>query len=211
MCLLVLWGRGEGASEEYLKVCFVGLVVSENYVWCLAIFVIFMGFWIWRIKKEVGDALKSPFAVAMQAASRGRDSFNEEVGFPLCNNAALKLYLSLTGYCKRFYRMNLFSIFLLFPLFCIYYWDWQGQKCKLKYPKILRLTLNYIVTVIAALTLSYDPNTITQKAQKYEKTHNIWMKFFWNKKIFHVNIKEISTLISRPYAILFLIKLSAMR
>ena len=182
MCLLVLWGRGEGASEEYLKVCFVGLVVSENYVWCLAIFVIFMGFWIWRIKKEVGDALKSPFAVAMQAASRGRDSFNEEVGFPLCNNAALKLYLSLTGYCKRFYRMHLFSIFLLFHLFCIYYWDWQGQKCKLKYSKILRLTLNYIVTVIAGLTLSYDPNTITQKPQRMHllqlKTHNIWMKFF---------------------------------
>ena len=27
----------------------------------------------------------------------------------------------------------------------------------------MRLTLNYIVTVIAALTLSGDPNTITQK------------------------------------------------
>ena len=39
--------------------------------------------------------------------------------------------VSLTGYCKRFYRIHLFPIFLLFDLFCIYYWDWQGQKCKL--------------------------------------------------------------------------------
>ena len=33
-----------GVSEDYLEVCFVGLVVGGNYVWCLVIFVIFMGF-----------------------------------------------------------------------------------------------------------------------------------------------------------------------
>ena len=36
-------GRGGGAIEDYLEVCFVGLVVTGNYVWCLVIFVIFMG------------------------------------------------------------------------------------------------------------------------------------------------------------------------
>ena len=33
-----------GASEDYLEVCFVGLVVRGNYVWCLVILVIFMVF-----------------------------------------------------------------------------------------------------------------------------------------------------------------------
>ena len=32
-----------GASEYCLEVYFVGLVVGENYVWCLVIVVIFMG------------------------------------------------------------------------------------------------------------------------------------------------------------------------
>ena len=33
-----------GAREDCLEVCFVGLVVGENYVWCLVLVVIFMGF-----------------------------------------------------------------------------------------------------------------------------------------------------------------------
>ena len=33
-----------GASEDCLEVCFVGLVVGGNYVWCLVVVVIFMGF-----------------------------------------------------------------------------------------------------------------------------------------------------------------------
>ena len=32
-----------GASEDFLEVCFVGLVVGGNYVWCLVVVVIFMG------------------------------------------------------------------------------------------------------------------------------------------------------------------------
>ena len=46
-----------GASEDYLEVCFVGLVVRGNYVWCLVIFVIFTGIG----GAEVGNALKSSF------------------------------------------------------------------------------------------------------------------------------------------------------
>ena len=45
------------ASEDYFEVCFVGLMVRGNYVGCLAMFVIFMGFG----GAEVGDALKSSF------------------------------------------------------------------------------------------------------------------------------------------------------
>ena len=31
------------AREDCLEVCFVGLVVGENYVWCFVLVVIFMG------------------------------------------------------------------------------------------------------------------------------------------------------------------------
>ena len=103
--------------------------------------------------------------------------------------------VSLTGDCKRFYRIPLFPIFLLFYLFCIY-WDWQGQKCKLKCP--MRLSLNYIITVISDCTHSYHTNTFTHNLTRVHllqlKIHNIWMKFFWNQKVFHLDIKEISTL-----------------
>ena len=32
------------ASEDCLEVCFTGLVVGGNYVWCLVVVVIFMGY-----------------------------------------------------------------------------------------------------------------------------------------------------------------------
>ena len=32
------------ANEDCLEVCFVGLVVGGNYVWCLVVVVIFVGF-----------------------------------------------------------------------------------------------------------------------------------------------------------------------
>ena len=63
----------------------------------------------------------------------GGGNFNGE-GWRVPLYVVLKLYC-LTRYCKRFYRIFLFSIFMLFYLLCIY-WDWQGQNCKLKCPKI---------------------------------------------------------------------------
>ena len=36
--------RSGEASEDWLEVCFVGLVVGGNYVWWLVIVVIFIGF-----------------------------------------------------------------------------------------------------------------------------------------------------------------------
>ena len=77
------WG---GASDDCLEVYFVGLVVKGNY-WCLVIVSIFMEF---EGAKRWGDALKSSFGVAMQAA-KGYN-FYGEVGFSLCNTVGLKLY-----------------------------------------------------------------------------------------------------------------------
>ena len=49
----------------------------------------------------------------------------------------------------------------------------------------MRLALNHVVTVIAALTLSCDTNTITKNLAIHLlqlKIHNTWMKFFWSQK-----------------------------
>ena len=59
-----------GASEDYFEVCFVGLVVRGNYVWCLAIFVIFMVFG----GAEVGFFLNSSFEGGNASHKRG-DAF----------------------------------------------------------------------------------------------------------------------------------------
>ena len=92
---------------------------------------------------------------------------------PLCNTAVLKL--------KRLKDSTeyLFPIFLLFYLFCIY-WDWQGQKCKLKAPKIYEISSE--LTVISACTHPYNTNTFTRNLIRINllqlKIHNIWMIFF---------------------------------
>ena len=56
-----------GASEDYLEVCFVGLVVRGNYVWCLVILVIFMVFG----GTEVRGVLKSSFGDCNASHQRG--------------------------------------------------------------------------------------------------------------------------------------------
>ena len=76
----------------------------------------------------------------------------------LLYSVVLKLYC-LTGYCKRFYRIPFFSIFLLFYLFCTY-WDWQGQKCKLKCPKIYEINSELYYNCNFCLTHSCDRNTL---------------------------------------------------
>ena len=100
-----------------------------------------------------------------------------------------------TGYSKRFYKIHLFPIFLMFDLFFIYYWDSPGQKRKLKCPKVYEI-LDYIATVIAALTLSCHTNTITQNLTTMHslqlKIRNICIRFFWNQKILFLDVKETS-------------------
>ena len=75
-----------GQVRTALRFCFVGLVVRGNYVWCLVIFVIFMGIG----GAEVGDALKSSFGVAMQATRVGRQfQWRRRGGAPTIINAAV--------------------------------------------------------------------------------------------------------------------------
>ena len=80
-------------SEDCLDFCLEGLVVGRNYVWCLVIVVIFMGFREAGVKR-CGELLK--------VIIRGGN-----------------LLKRLTKYYKRVYRIPLFIIFLLFNLFCI--------------------------------------------------------------------------------------------
>ena len=81
------------ASEDCLELCLEGLVVGRNYVWCLVIVVIFMGF-----REAGGKRCEELLKVIIQGGN------------------VLK---SLTKYYKRLYRIPLFIIFLLFNLFCI--------------------------------------------------------------------------------------------
>ena len=111
-----------------------------------------------------------------------------------------KFIASLTGVCKRFSKIPLFTTLLLFYLSCIY-WDRKGQKRNLKCPKAtsMRLILDYSAcTVISACTHPCDTNAFIQNVTRIlqPKIHNIWMEFFWN-----LNPKVIY--------ILFLIKMSA--
>ena len=86
----------------------MGLVVRENYAWCLVIFMGFGG-------AEVGDVLKSfggGEGVAMQAKG-GAILMGKEGGvLTICTTAVLK-----RCYWVRFYRILPFPKFLLFHLF----------------------------------------------------------------------------------------------
>ena len=86
--------------------------------------------------------------VAVQA-TRKACSFNGEKGVVFSLYMILLCWNFVTRYCKRFYRIPPFPIFLLFHLFCIY-WDWQGQKCKLECPKVYEI--NYITTAVSSCT-----------------------------------------------------------
>ena len=63
--------------------------------------------------------LNLSFRVAMQATRR--DNFYGKEGFSLCNTAVLKLYCKSYWVLKLYYRiLPLFTVLLLFYLFCIY-------------------------------------------------------------------------------------------
>ena len=65
--------------------------------------------------------------------------------------------------------------------------------------------------VISASTHPCDTNTFIHSLTRIHllqlKIHNIWMRFFGNQTVFHLAIKEISTI--KSLYKLFLIKLSA--
>ena len=126
-------GRGGKANENCFEVCFVELVVGGNYVWCLVIVVIFKGSRGAK-RSEVRDTIIWCGNASHKGKREGGAVFMENGGYLLCWN----FIVSLTEFCKRFYKIRLFPILLLFYLFCIY-WHWQGQKCNLK---CMVLTLN---------------------------------------------------------------------
>ena len=66
------------ACEDYLEVCFVGLVVERICVWCLVIGAIFM---------EWGMLKSHQLGVAMQVTIGG--SFHREGRLSLCNAPVL--------------------------------------------------------------------------------------------------------------------------
>ena len=102
------------ACEDCLEVCFVGLVVGRNYVWCLVIVLIFIGFgqagakrcggclkvisWGWWCKSQKGALLIG------KAGSH----------YVILLYCETLLQVLLGIYCKRFYWIALFTILLLF-------------------------------------------------------------------------------------------------
>ena len=106
------------ACEDCLEVCFMGLVLERNYVWCLVIVVIFMRFGQ-AGAKSCGGCLKVINCGWRKSQKRGT-LFIGKAGFSLCNNAILWNFVaSLTGYiyCNWFYRIPLFIILLLLYVF----------------------------------------------------------------------------------------------
>ena len=115
------------------------------------------------------------------------DNFNEEgKGLPLCNCVVLKLYC-FSVYCKRFYRITLFPIFLLWYLFCIY-WDWQRQKGNLKYTKVYEITSELHCYWNLCFSHFCNTNTFTYNLTRINlfqlEICNIWIKIFWSPQDF---------------------------
>ena len=117
-------GRSGGVSsicEDCLEVCFVRLVAGRICVWCLVIVLIFMGFGQTGVKRCEGclKVINWGWWCKWQKGGGGEGgSFHREGRFSLCSTAVLWNFIaSLTGYCKRFYWIPLFTILLLFYVF----------------------------------------------------------------------------------------------
>ena len=104
----------------------------------------------------------------------------------------LNFIASLTGYCKRFYRIPVFTILLLFGLFCIF-WDWQGQKFNLKRLKVYETYSEYIetlncrvCTVISACTHPCDTSIFNHNVTRHNKLISLIFDktFSWHKWLF---------------------------
>ena len=101
-----VWGQVPGTSVGGMKLCMVPCHSCHTYR-------------IWR-SKGVGDDLKSSFKVATQATKRGEIFWGKAGrGCSPCNTAVSKFSFP-TGHCKRSYRIPVFTMLLLFYLFCIY-------------------------------------------------------------------------------------------
>ena len=99
-----------------LEVCFVGPVVGRIYVWCLVIFVLFMGFGQAGAKRW-GECLKV-INWGWRCNSKKGDSFHREGRSHYVILMYWETFLQvLVGiYCKRFSQIPLFTILLLFSV-----------------------------------------------------------------------------------------------
>ena len=103
---IVLQGGLPGTSVGGMKLCMVPCHSCHTYR-------------IWR-SKGLGDDLKSSFKVVTQATKRGEIFWGKAGrGCSPCNTAVSKFSFP-TGHCKRSYRIPVFTMLLLFYLFCIY-------------------------------------------------------------------------------------------
>ena len=154
---------------------------------------------VWR-SKEVGRCFKAIICGGKES-HRWVVALMENEGSHYVPMLYWNFIVNLPGYSKIFYRISLFTVLLLFYLFCIH-WDWwQGQKCNLKCPTVtsMRLTLNYsIFTVISACmylchTTSLNHSLIRMHLLQL-KIHNVWMEYFWNQTMLHLDMKKTSAL-----------------
>ena len=157
---------------------------------------------IYGIWRRGGGCLKSSFGRGNMQPTRGRDDFNGEGGLGFSLYVILLCWNFIaTRYCKRFCWILPFPRFLLFHLLCIY-WDWQDQK--LKCPKVIEGNSELYWTVISASTY---PRGIQPPLATTSQEYIYWKWKMKIKKIFYLDIREISTL--QLYKVLFLMKLSA--
>ena len=112
-----MWELFQPSGMWGLEVCFVGLVVGRNYVWCIVIFVIFMEFGQAWAKRCEGCLKVINWGCRSKSQKGG--FFHREGRFSVCYAAALSNFTAnLTGYIlKRFYWIPLLTTLLLFYVF----------------------------------------------------------------------------------------------
>ena len=135
-----MWGRNWGVSSAWCMwglpwgVCFVRLVLGRNYVWCLAIIVIFMRFGHTGAKRCEG-CLKV-INCGWWKSQKG-DSFHRKRRFSPCNTAILwKFIASLTGYILK---LILSDTSFHYIAVVIRVWGWQGRKCNSECPNHINI------------------------------------------------------------------------
>ena len=106
------------ACEYCLEVCFMGLMVGTNYVWRLAIVVIFMGFGQAGARRCVRCLKVIIWGVAIQVTQKGALFIGKTGSHYVILLYCETLLQVLPGiYCKTFYWIPLFTMLLLFYVF----------------------------------------------------------------------------------------------
>ena len=76
--------------EDFLEICFIGIVVGRNYAWCLFVVVIFMGFGQAEAKRCEGCLKVNTCGWRCRSQKWGMGgSFHRESRLSLCNTAVV--------------------------------------------------------------------------------------------------------------------------